>query len=313
MPLQMAYFKSRKMHRMLRKVINNHSIDIVHTQHLRMSQYTAKLDMPKVLDLPDAFSLYWKRRRDTDRKWYFKIIDKLEISRLVKAEKIINHYNLCLVCSEEDKRYLEKVHKSDDIDLLLNGVDLSTFDVGEGHDYTIDDSILFTGNMDYAPNVDAVVYFSKNILPILLEQRPSLQFVIAGQRPVNAVQQLASENIKITGFIPQLQDIYKESAVLVAPLRFGAGTQNKVLEAMAMGLPVVCTNIGFEGLQIESGEGALLAKNDKQFVQHVLNLLESKDLRERVGLKGVQIAENKFSWDVVSKNLETHFQSVLNK
>ena len=120
--------------------------------------------------------------------------------------------------------------------------------------------------MDYAPNVDAVVHFVQEMWPGILAAHPESRFVIAGQRPVTAVKQLASDSISITGFIPDLQDIYKEAAVVVAPLRFGAGTQNKVLEAMAMGVPVVCTHIGFEGLGVKSGEGVFLCKNPKDFV-----------------------------------------------
>lgn len=312
-PLQLAYFKSYKMHKALAGLLTKHNIDVVHTQHLRMSQYTKNVEVPKVLDLPDAFSLYWKRRRDTDRKWYLRIVDQIEISRLVKAEAVINQYNLCLVCSLEDKTYLEKVHKSSKIDLLLNGVDLDTFSVGEGHDYNLENILLFTGNMDYAPNVDAVIYFTREIWPVLKRLHPELKFIIAGQRPVIAVQKLAGDDIKVTGFIPKLQEMYSNATILVAPLRFGAGTQNKVLEAMAMGLPVVCTKIGFEGLGIESGEGVLLGKDDQQFIAHTSKLLLDSEYRATVGNRGLEKARSRFSWDVVAKDLEAHFQSVLKK
>lgn len=311
-PLQLAYFKSNKMHQMLHKMLNEHQLDVIHTQHLRMSQYTKSSDLPKVIDLPDAFSLYWKRRKDTDRAWYERIIDQIEISRLLKAEAVINNYDKCLVCSSEDKKYLEKVHSSDHIDILLNGVDLSTFNVGEGHDYTLKNNILFTGNMDYAPNVDAVLYFVDEILPVLIQKYPDLTFTIAGQRPVKAVRELAeNKNVVVTGFIPKLQEVYEQADILVAPLRFGAGTQNKVLEAMAMGLPVVCTKIGFEGLEVEQGEGVFLGKNTQEFTEHISTLLMSKDLRKRTGERGLSKAKNTFSWDVVSKDLERHLASVL--
>ena len=309
-PLQLHYFRSNKMKSALNRILSEHAIDLIHTQHLRMSQYTADLKEPRILDLPDAYSLYFKRRKTTSRKWYLRLIDQIEIRRLVREEQVIRKFDLCLVCSKEDKAYLEKLHQAKNIDLLINGVDLEAFNVKEGHDYAIDKEILFTGNMDYAPNVDAVHYFCSEIFPVLKEKFTGLKFRIAGQRPVSSVKQLASEDIIVTGFIPDLSDVYRTASVLVAPLRFGAGTQNKVLEAMAMGLPVVCTHIGFEGLDIESGQGVLLGKGKEQFIQYVEELLESESLRREIGEKGLYVARNKYSWDIIAERLNAYFHSV---
>ena len=310
-PLQVSYFKSAKMKRMVKFALDRYDIDVVHTQHLRMSQYTKGLEMPKILDLPDAFSLYYKRRNNTDRPWYNRLVDSIEISRLVNAERVIKQYNKTLVCSQEDKAYLDKLHRTDNIDILLNGVDLETFDVGEGHDYSQNNIVLFTGNMDYAPNVDAVQYFANEMWPSIAQEFPNTKFVIAGQRPVDAVKNLANDTIEVTGFVPDIQVMYEEASVVIAPLRFGAGTQNKVLEAMAMGVPVVCTHIGFEGLQIESGQGVIMAKEKELFVSEVKNLLSNQDKRRLVGEQGLEIARNRFSWDSIVKKLEYYLKDVL--
>lgn len=309
-PLQVAYFKSSKMKRMVKFALDRYDIDVVHTQHLRMSQYTKHLDMPKILDLPDAFSLYFKRRNETDRPLINRLIDGIEIGRLTKAEKVITAYDKTLVCSVEDKKYLEKLHKTDNIDILLNGVDLDTFDVKEGHDYSHNHTLLFTGNMDYAPNVDAVQYFVKEMWPAISKVNPKTKFIIAGQRPVDAVQKLAGDRIEVTGFIPDLKDMYADASVVIAPLRFGAGTQNKVLEAMAMGVPTVCTHIGFEGLQIQSGQGVILAKEKSQFIEEVTMLLADAAKRQDVGEQGLAIARTRFSWDKIAVQLEEYFKEV---
>jgi glycosyltransferase involved in cell wall biosynthesis len=309
-PLQVAYFKSSKMKRMVKLSLDRYNIDVVHTQHLRMSQYTKHLNMPKILDLPDAFSLYFKRRNETDRPIINRLIDSIEIGRLTKAEKVITAYDKTLVCSVEDKKYLEKLHKTENIDILLNGVDLATFDVEGGHDYSHNHTLLFTGNMDYAPNVDAVQYFVKEMWPTISEVNPKTKFIIAGQRPVDAVKKLASDRIEVTGFIPDLKDMYADASVVIAPLRFGAGTQNKVLEAMAMGVPTVCTHIGFEGLQIQSGQGVIMAKEKPQFIQEVSMLLADAAKRQEVGEQGLAIARTRFSWDKIAVQLEAYFKEV---
>lgn len=305
-PLQLAYFKHSKVHKRIQEILSRYRIDIVHTQHLRMSQYTKDLTIPKILDLPDAFSLYFKRRNKTSRPLINRLIDAIEIKRLAKAEHVTKQYNLALVCSVEDRNYLKKLHQINNIDILLNGVDLDTFDVGDGHDYSHSKTLLFTGNMDYAPNVDAVVYFTKEIWPSIKAKHPALTFIIAGQRPVDEVLKLQAKDVMVTGFVKDIADVYKKASVVVAPLRFGAGTQNKVIEAMAMGVPVVCTHIGFAGLQIKSGEGVILAQKTTEFIDQVNTLLSDTNLRENVGQKGLTIARQRFSWDSIAAKLESY-------
>jgi glycosyltransferase involved in cell wall biosynthesis len=164
--------------------------------------------------------------------------------------------------------------------------------------------------MDYAPNVDAVQYFVTEIFPAILQQHPKVQFIIAGQRPVKKVLELASDNIKVTGFIKDLAAVYNQASVVVAPLRFGAGTQNKVLEAMAMGVPVVCSNIGFKGLGIASGEGAIMQQTPQGFADAVNQLLSDTNQRLTVGQKGMNVIKGNFGWDAIALQLEQYLMQV---
>ena len=310
-PLQVAYFASSKMNNTIKNFVAKNKIDIIHTQHLRMAQFTKDIEIPKILDLPDAFSLYWKRRIDNSKNIIIKTIQKIEFKRLFEYEKnIINFFNLSLVCSVEDLDYLKSEHKSKNVNLLRNGVDLETFS-SQKHDYSISDIILFTGNMDYSPNVDAVLYFSQEIFPIILNENQNAKFIIAGQKPIKQVRKLKSDNIEVTGFVEKLSDYYNKASVVVSPLRFGAGTQNKVLEAMAMGIPVVCSNIGYAGLEVQNGEGVFLEENAENFALKVVELLNSKEKREVCGKKGIEIAKNKFSWDTIAVQLQNYLSEQL--
>jgi glycosyltransferase involved in cell wall biosynthesis len=161
--------------------------------------------------------------------------------------------------------------------------------------------------MDYAPNVDAVEYFARDIFPLILEKVPRARFIIAGQRPVKKVLQLASDKIAITGFVKDLSTMYRRAAIVVAPLRFGAGTQNKVLEAMATGVPVVSRNIGFNGLNIQSGEGVILATDTQAFAAACIALLQSEHKRKSVGEAGQQVIRQQFDWDVIAGLLNNYF------
>jgi len=309
-PLQLLYFQSKTMARSLNKVLEEDRFDAVHVQHLRLSPYLAQRnDIPRILDMPDAFSLYWDRRKKAQKNPLLKAFETIEQKRVFKAEKIMAKYDLSLVCSAEDLEYLKEKHQIDNLRLLPNGVDLETFSVS-GHDYTHNHTLLFTGNMDYAPNVDAVCYFTEQILPGIKREFPAVKFIIAGQRPVKKVLALASDSVIITGFVKDLAAVYNEASVVVAPLRYGAGTQNKVLEGMAMGVPVVCSNIGFKGLGVNSGEGAIMQTEPGVFANSVIELLRSEALRKQVGEKGRSIIVAKFGWPAIAAKLSGYFQDI---
>jgi sugar transferase (PEP-CTERM/EpsH1 system associated) len=309
-PFQVRYFHSAKMERKLHELQAQHEYDAVHVQHLRMAQYWSEIkNVPRILDLPDAYSLYWKRRIETSRG-LLKSFARIEQKRVFNYESILQEYDLSLVCSREDQAYLQQELNIKNVQLLPNGVDLSTF-ASDAHNYSLDRTILFTGNMDYAPNVDAVLYFVTEIFPLIKRQVPDAEFVIAGQRPVKKVQELAAEDVKVTGFVQDLSAMYASAAIVVAPLRFGAGTQNKVLEAMAMGVPVVSRNIGFNGLNILSGEGVILAIETEVFAEKCIALLESYELRSKVGQQGKEVIRTQFDWDVIALKLERYFLQIV--
>jgi len=309
-PFQVLYFKSDELQHKLDELLKSKNYDAVHVQHLRMSPYLSqRKDISRILDLPDAFSLYWERRKLVKRGLAVKLFENIEQHRVLKYEQVLKEYDLSLVCSVEDLDYLARTHKASNLRLLPNGVDLETF-APRGHDYTHSKTILFTGNMDYAPNVDAVNYFAETILRIIRSKIADVKFVIAGQKPVQKVTALANEYITVTGFVKDLAATYNSASVVVAPLRFGAGTQNKVLEAMAMGVPVVCSHIGFGGLGIKSGEGAIMQTDPVAFANSVIELLESEALRRRVGQEGMNVARNKFDWDIIAKTLEGYFEEI---
>lgn len=310
LPFQVAYFKSKEFQQTLNRQLKEHTYDAIHVQHLRMAQYFPNPGtLPVVLDLPDAFSLYWQRRRLVPRPWWQRFFDTVEQKRIARYEQVLNRFPLNLVCSVEDLEFLHKEHPEAQIDLLPNGVDSKAFQPKIANEDS-GKRLLFTGNMDYAPNVDAVVHFTQNILPQIRRKHPDVAFVIAGQRPVAAVQALQGDGVTVTGFVPDLADEYARATMVVAPLRFGAGTQNKVLEAFSMAVPVVCTPVGFKGLGIESGNGALMCDTDQAFADAVLHLLEQPELRSSIGRKGRELVETRFDWDIIAQKLEAFFYKV---
>ncbi len=312
-PLQVHYFQSSLFDGLLNSFIDRHSIDVIHTQHLRMSQYTYKIkNIPTVLDLPDAYSLYWKRRSMLNGSYLKKKFGLIEHKKVLEYESIIKNFDLTLVCSEEDRSLLKNDHDYSSVDILPNGIDTSTFH-SDYHDYSIDNRIIFTGNMDYFPNTDAALYFSKEIFPEILKKHPDVKFYIVGQKPPKKVLDLQSDNIIVTGFVKSIAEEYRLSSIAVSPVRVGAGTLNKVLEPMAMGVPVVSSSIGFEGIGAAHGKEIILANSKEEFIDSVNNLLSDQIYRSQIGEGGKNLVTQNFGWDKVSDQLENYFYQVCGK
>lgn len=308
-PLQVAYFDSASFNRKLENKLKE-GYDAVHVQHIRMGAHLIALNRANaILDLPDAFSLYWERRMAREKRFLHKWWNRLEYRRMLSFEKkVLPMFSLNLVCSSEDLSYLQQ-NTAAHLDILPNGVDTQTFSA-KPHIQSEPYRILFTGNMDYEPNIDAVAHFCEDIFPQILKTLPQAQFVIAGQRPDPRVLKLATNKVTITGFIPDISEEYAKAHIVVAPLRFGAGTQNKVLEALSVGVPVVCTQVGFKGLDIENGEGALLANSTEEFTQTCIELLTDEAYHRSVASKGAEKIRTRFSWEAVAEKLENYFKGV---
>ncbi len=311
-PIQVGYFESDEMQQKVDKLIAAQEYDAVHIQHIRLAQFWQKHQhVPRILDLPDAFSLYWKRRIENTAGLH-KLFAKLEYKRLAAYEQVIKNFPLALVCSQEDMAYLKDVQGINNVALLPNGVDTQTFH-NNPEIFPNNHTLLFTGNMDYAPNVDGVCYFVEAILPLIKAQVPHVQLIIAGQRPVDKVKALANDTIQVTGFIPNLADIYKEATLVVSPLRFGAGTQNKVLEAMSMGIAVVSMQVGFDGLNIEQGEGVYKEMLPQDFANRCVHLLQHPDERIACGKRGQKVIQERYAWETIAEQLSGYFGQVISK
>ncbi len=307
-PLQVRYFKLREFQKQLDNQLSQKQYDAIHVQHLRMAQYFVKKEKHNVvLDLPDAFSLYWKRRFENASNLFNMWFTNSEYKRLLTYEKLIFPlFPKVLVCSEEDRQYLLK-NTGANVNLLPNGVNTHIF-YPRGAELRIKGRVLFTGNMDYEPNIDAVLWFVSEIWPAVKAMIPNAVFVIAGQRPVEKVLKLAAPDVLVTGFVESIADEYAKSEVVVAPLRIGAGTQNKVLEALAMEVPVICTQVGFKGLEIENGQGALLATNAADFAEKLISVLENEQVQKGLSGSAGEIIRNKFGWHAISQQLLSYLK-----
>jgi sugar transferase (PEP-CTERM/EpsH1 system associated) len=290
-PLSVAYFYSEK----LAKIVQRLSPDIVLADCSTMAQYALPLPTPKILDYVDIDSKKWACLSSLAH-FPYSMIYRVESRRLSRFEQFLSQqFDHCLVTSEHEKSLLDN---SPRITVLPNGVDQQYFSTDH---IPTDDSIIFTGVMNYFPNTDAVLHFHRSIFPLIRCEVPSARFVIAGMHPTAQIRKLADRHTTVTGFVPDIRVYLSRAAVCVVPLRVAMGVQNKILEAMAIGVPVVATSMANRGINATHGQEILLADDPKQFAAATIRLFHDAHLREMVRENAKHFIEQNFRWE---KNLQ---------
>jgi sugar transferase (PEP-CTERM/EpsH1 system associated) len=298
-PLQIHYYFSKKMKKAVQKELEE-GYDVIFCHLIRMAQYLPNnMQINKVIDFTDAISLNYIRSKEY-RRGIFSIINRIESERVLKYElEAIDRADISIFISPIDADFLRNEGNSTKIKVIANGVDFEKLKFYNGeYDET---QVSFVGNMRTFPNTDAVLYFARKIFPLLARAKPEIKFYVVGTEPDQDVLKLDDgESIIVTGYVDSVAPYIVNSAVLVAPMRVGAGVQNKILEAMALGTPVVTTTIGAEGLD----ESKLtVADSPESIANQILNLIENKTLRKEKALLARKYIESEFHWDAALKDI----------
>ena len=278
-PLTVAMLRQAKLHSAVAQTFAEVKPDLIFVYSSNTAQYAAPFaGVPRIMQFADLDSLKWRRyaeRAKAPMRWIYA----LEARRLLAYEKkIARSFSHSLLCTDAEVRDFEAVVPGAPVSTVGNGVDLDYF--RSGGVAKMPGAIVFTGLMDYLPNVDAVVWFCDAILPRVQARIPSATFVICGNRPSAEVQRLAARpGVTVTGWVADVRPYLDAAEVFVAPLRIARGIQNKVIEALAMGLPVVSSTAAMNGTVIREGEGIVASDDAGVFAQHVVRLLSDDDLR----------------------------------
>ncbi len=212
-----------------------------------------------------------------------------------------NKFDRCTTVSEADRQLLLSANPNLTVDVIPNGVDLQKFRPLPPENTST--SLLFIGNLGYPPCSDAALYFCQEIFPHIQQQAETVEFWIVGRDPLPEVRALNSQFVHVTGAVEDVVPYYRQSAVCLVPLRAGGGTRLKILEAMALGRPVVSTTIGCEGLEVIAGEHLLIADTPKQFAEQTLRLLRDRQLAQALAANGRRLVETRYGWDQIAEKL----------
>lgn len=300
LPLQCGYFYNKKTHNKIKSLIEKHKPDMLFGQLLRVAEYIRHEKTPKTIDYQDVFSIGMKRRSEI-ASFYKKPFFNMEYNRLRRYEHdIFNDFDVKTIISAQDRNLIDHERKNE-ILIVPNGVDHEYYTPQECEKKY---DIVFTGNMAYAPNVNAVEYLANHILPLVWKQLPETKLYIAGATPDPRVKKVASEKIIISGWIDDMRDAYAQSRIFIAPMRIGTGLQNKLLEAMSMKLPCITTTLANNPLGAEIDKEILVGNNEHELAQHIITLLTDKEKANTLAQSGYDFVRRVYDWSEATKIME---------
>ncbi len=300
-PLQVGYFYFNKAQKKVDELIAIHKPDHIYCQLIRTSEYIKKYaPIPKTLDYMDVFSKGMERRKSTE-PFYMKPFLAMEYRRLKKYEsKMFVYFNNKTIISEQDKSFIDHPQKND-IVVVPNGVDVSYFKPIV-HKKEFD--LLFNGNMNYPPNIESVEYLVEKVMPYVWHKFPNTRLLISGASPNQAVLDLASDRIVVSGWVDDIRLNFAKSKILVAPMQISIGLQNKLLEAMAMQLPCITSSLANNALGAKPGEQILVADTPEQYARHIIDLLQNESKAKQIAMNGYQFVVDSFNWQSTTAILE---------
>jgi glycosyltransferase involved in cell wall biosynthesis len=322
-PLQSVYSWQRDMALQIAQRASQNQFDIVHVEHLRGSRYgsflkSRFLSLPVVWDSVDCISHLFQQAANHSRSFFGKFMTRFELPRTRREEGDLTcQFDHVLVTSPSDRNALLELvplRKSpSEISVLPNGVDLEYF-----HPHTEfqrdAETIVFSGKMSYHANISMVKYLVAELMPRIWKIRPAARLYIVGKDPSPAIKEMGKDPlITVTGTVSDIRPFLWRATVSVVPLLYGVGIQNKILEAMATGTPVVTTCQALSALQAQPGKDLLAYDDPDRFTEAVLQLIADRSLQRRIGDAAVTYVRTYHNWNSIASQLLNIYQYVINK
>ncbi len=292
-PFQVSFFHQKWIQKEINQILKDLQPSHIYCQLIRSSEYIKNYhSCPKTLDYMDALSKGMERRIDHVwgiKKWIFSSENK----RLAKYERLIfDYFENHTIISKQDRNYIMHPQR-EKITLVPNGVDnqfFETFSAEKKFD------LVFTGNMGYPPNIDAAMLIEKEIVPELSARGLSLKCLISGANPHPSLKAESTANFQVNGWVEDIRESYASAKIFIAPMMIGTGLQNKLLEAMAMGLPCITSTLANNALLAKAEKEILIANDPKTFAKQIERLLNDPVLYKNVSEAGRQFVKENYQW-----------------
>lgn len=300
LPLQCGFFYRRKAKKSLKAFYNEIKPDKIYCQLVRTAEYVKSFPIDKTIDYQDVLSKGMLRRY-ASAPITLKPFFKMEYRRLLRYEKqtfeCFEHHT---IITDVDRAQMP-ITDSEQICVVSNGVDFQNFAYKKTEKQY---DLIFSGNMNYAPNIDAAEYLVRKLLPQLVLHYPNLRLVLCGTSPSIRVKALQDEHVIVTGWVDDMSEWYAKSKVFIAPMRLGTGLQNKLLEAMAMQLPCVTSPLAAKPIKnVIDHQHLIVCRKDEDYVHAVSQLLDDEEFRAEISKNGRQFVQENYSWEQATQAL----------
>ena len=303
----------------LQDVLANETLDLIQIEGLEMAAYLAQIldyyrnqtTRPVIIyDAHNAETVIQERAIRSDisepHRWITALYSMVQLRRIRKFELETCSNSDAVICvSNEDCVALKKLNHQLDPTVLPNGIFLSDYPESSRHPKIMSPRLVFSGKMDYRPNIDAAVWFANKVFPSIQKRHDKAKFIIVGQSPTRQVLNLANHpSITVTGDVDNIRPYIAEATVCVVPLRMGGGTRFKILEAMALCKPIVSTTIGAEGFPVTNGKDILIADTPEDLVRTIDSLLCSNEDQIILGKAGRTFVSDNYRWQTIVPIIE---------
>ena len=296
---------SRALSARVKELVRANDYDLIHVRQLPMAPY-GKTAGPsrRLLELVDSETLGAERVRPVTWRTRLRARVAAKVER-----RAMDGFHVVTTVAEADAARLRRLAPGARVEVVPNGVDASRFRPDPSA-AVAPSSLVFVGVMSYPPNIAAMRYFTEEVLPAVRRAVPETHLTIVGRDPGPIVRDMASDAVDVTGEVEDVRPYLAGSALFVAPMVSGSGIKNKVLEAMAMGTPVVATPLGVEGLPVRDGEHAVIAAGSAELAAAIARLLANDDERSRIGRAGRLLVERTYTWEACAARYERLYHDV---
>jgi sugar transferase (PEP-CTERM/EpsH1 system associated) len=312
-PSSMGFFYSPQLARRVREMLTGEQFDLIFVHCSSVAQYVEGVrDIPKILDFGDLDSQKWLEYARF-KPFPLSLGYRLEGKKLERAEqRLASRFDMCTATTRAEWETLESYGMGVPTDWFPNGVDSEYF--APSHEAYDPDTIAFVGRMDYYPNQECMFDFCAATLPLLRARRPTLKLLIVGADPSPAVQRLGRQpGVTVTGSVPDVRPYLRRSALMVAPLNIARGTQNKILEAMALGIPVVTSPIAAGGVDASAPSDFVVASTPDEYATAILQIIEDPAERNRLALAGRARMLSHHGWEQSMQRLDGIIERCLSR
>ncbi|HEX2907273.1 MAG TPA: glycosyltransferase family 4 protein [Phototrophicaceae bacterium] len=280
-------------------------VDFVIASELQTLRYLELLpQIPSILETPELTSFHDRVAQAPSNR--SRLRAQLTLSKLENTLRtLLNRGVAMTVVSEVERYYLQRLAPPDgQIAVVPNGVDTNA-NRPNPHAMPPPNTLIYSGAVTYDANYDAVDYFIHDVWPLVLNRVPQARFSVTGSTsPIDVSHLAAHPGVTFTGYLPEVAPVLQNTWALVVPLRIGGGTRLKILEAMALGVPVISTPKGAEGLHVQDGKNILLADNPAQMADTICHLFADPSQRARLIENGRQLVEQEYDWSVISRQMQ---------